>query len=109
MPTMADQNDDSGKGKEPNLELPSLFGRKKKKKRSPAEEPVTGTAAPVAPDEPVEAVEPVEPAPPPAPEPGPEPGTLPPTPVTSHEPATATSPVTEEPVAEKPVAEEPAA
>ena len=53
MPIMADQNDDSGTGKEPNLELPSLFGRKKKKKRTPAEEPVTVTAAPVEPDEPI--------------------------------------------------------
>ena len=102
---MADDTEQDGQG--PNLELPSLFGRKKKQKQQPeqsapqAEQPdpdepddsaeeTTRRLPPLPP--PAATVPPVEPAPEPAPVPAPEP-VQPPEPVPAPDPVQPPEPV----------------
>jgi hypothetical protein len=63
-----------GDPQEPTLELPSLFGRGRKRRREQPDEPLPDTPEPVEQTSPVAPVEePAEPAPEPTPEPAPEP------------------------------------
>jgi hypothetical protein len=102
---MADDTEQDGQ--EPNLELPSLFGRKKKQKKEPEQAaPPAEQPEPTGPDDSAEeltrrlpplpppsaTVPPVEPAPEPTPVPAPEP-VQPPEPVPAPEPVQPPEPV----------------